>query len=546
MAIYILIEESTMVPTMMWSIFLSFGAAKAAESSVTLSPGDWVSVQFGEQCEVSADDWYLSADRSDIIEDWGIEVTVRDAFALSTGPSTVAFEINGAKVTSDSNPWGEADMFMGFGDGAKYISLAVDFDGNMFNWGHTNEVRGILVFPPCAEAGGSLATGSVSDVLSDSVSYHSTDPRYAVRDALAGGDRDQWEALGGSRVDNGDTWPVTIEIENDVAANEVTFRFSSASVAAECVYSDTFSGSEFVFGILPEPENGDKDNFHIHSIGVTARSGGADATDAAEFPFSGTAVAGQMIGSLDIADDMHFELGVTINSANAAEQSTVNILNCGGVVFGARSTYNAILDGYHWTYFVSVMGSEVSCWSLDGSPTFEGYPGLCHPTPGETYYLKIDFDGDSVSIRYGTRPAEVDVVYSASKEQHATSEGQQCYVSDPNLVAADATISDFVVYSQEPLTAEHMALAAEENADTNAHITSEVTASSSSPDFVWLAIGISIGFAVFAVVALLIGVVVLVKRKKSGTKEETEMTQKVEIPEMSASIDIESAGTSSP
>ena len=67
-------------------------------------------------------------------------------------------------------------------------------------------VRGIQVFPPCEEEGGSLAVGSVSDVLSDT-SSHDDNNEYAVRDALAGGDRNNWEKLGGTTVHNGDTWP---------------------------------------------------------------------------------------------------------------------------------------------------------------------------------------------------------------------------------------------------------------------------------------------------------------------------------------------------
>ena len=67
-------------------------------------------------------------------------------------------------------------------------------------------MRGIQIWPPCEEEGGSLAVGSVSDVLSDTSSYHDNS-EYAVRDALAGGDRNNWEKLGGTTVHNGATWP---------------------------------------------------------------------------------------------------------------------------------------------------------------------------------------------------------------------------------------------------------------------------------------------------------------------------------------------------
>ena len=71
---------------------------------------------------------------------------------------------------------------------------------------NNEKVRGIEIWPPCKEEGGSLAVGSVSDVLSETSSYNETNG-YAVRDALAGGDRNNWEKLGGITVFNGDTWP---------------------------------------------------------------------------------------------------------------------------------------------------------------------------------------------------------------------------------------------------------------------------------------------------------------------------------------------------
>ena len=68
------------------------------------------------------------------------------------------------------------------------------------------KVRGIQVYPKCAEGGGILATGSVSDVLQNTNTYDA-DTRYAVRLALANGSLGNWEILGGFTVHNGETWP---------------------------------------------------------------------------------------------------------------------------------------------------------------------------------------------------------------------------------------------------------------------------------------------------------------------------------------------------
>ena len=67
---------------------------------------------------------------------------------------------------------------------------------------------------------------------------------------------------------------VTIEIVNDMDANEVTFRFSSNTTEAECTYEDSFSAGRFIYGILPDTEDYDADDFHIYSIGITPNGSG--------------------------------------------------------------------------------------------------------------------------------------------------------------------------------------------------------------------------------------------------------------------------------
>ena len=67
-------------------------------------------------------------------------------------------------------------------------------------------VRGIQVYPKCADGNGNLGVGDVSDILSNTNSYND-DNEYAVRFALADGSLENWEELGGTTVHNGATWP---------------------------------------------------------------------------------------------------------------------------------------------------------------------------------------------------------------------------------------------------------------------------------------------------------------------------------------------------
>jgi len=253
-------------------------------SSAQLTPTDYdvddISVVFGGQCDVSDGGWFLSAHTTETIVDWAIEVDLSGDYDLSDGMSSIAFTIDGEKVNN------QGDIFMGFGDGAKYISFLTDFDGGVNN---KDTVRGIQVYPKCADGNGNLGVGDVSDILSNTNSYND-DNEYAVRFALADGSLENWEELGGTTVHNGATWPVTIEIVNDMDANEVTFRFSSNTTTAECTYSDSFGAGGFVYGILPDTEDGDADDFHIYSIGIsqTADASSASVDHLAHFDGIGT------------------------------------------------------------------------------------------------------------------------------------------------------------------------------------------------------------------------------------------------------------------
>jgi len=119
------------------------------------------------------------------------------------------------------------------------------------------------IYPAC---GGSLASGDVSTLLSNSKQY-SDDAFYAVRRALADGNEGNWHLIGGEDVYNGvDVWPATIEVTNNVITRQATVRFISATQDLECVYDGLFqSDSDLVFGIDPDAMD---DMININSVTV--------------------------------------------------------------------------------------------------------------------------------------------------------------------------------------------------------------------------------------------------------------------------------------
>ena len=87
------------------------------------------------------------------------------------------------------------------------IAEHLRFAGYLENGGSPAQA-GMQIYPPC---GGSLASGDISSILVGSSSYDSNSWN-AVRDALAGGNRNDWEQLGGSEIYNGNTWPGTFTL----------------------------------------------------------------------------------------------------------------------------------------------------------------------------------------------------------------------------------------------------------------------------------------------------------------------------------------------
>lgn len=154
----------------------------------------------------------------------------------------------------------------------------MDFDGALQNLLGSNRVWGLQIYPGCSSGADDvgqypLGSGDVSYILSDSDSTENSRSK-KLRDALAGGDtgdRTEWTTFSGSVLVNDDTWPVTIEVVNDVENGEVTFRFESGSVAAECVYNDHFDvdDGKFVVGVIADGASGDKDDFEITQVSVT-------------------------------------------------------------------------------------------------------------------------------------------------------------------------------------------------------------------------------------------------------------------------------------
>ena len=226
-------------------------------------------MQFGTDFTLNASHWLLDSSMNST-DDWALALTLSGdyRFKSSVDVYAVSLEISGfcKKAPVDEI---DCDMFLGFGSSNKYITFLTDFDGGVKSNVADINSRGISIYPPC---NGSLGVGSVSDILegsSDFAKEKGMIGRDTIRMAMAGGNVSNWHLL--TEDTNEETWPITLNITNDVASNQVTFSFVSDTLNLECSYNDTFPVDEDVVVALQSDINGNdvtKDDIYIEYINI--------------------------------------------------------------------------------------------------------------------------------------------------------------------------------------------------------------------------------------------------------------------------------------
>lgn len=156
--------------------------------------------------------------------------------------------------------------------------------------------------------------------------------------------------------------------------------------------------------------------------------------------------AGNIIGTIAIGEEMHYEMDVTIHSIPTNWGA---VFNCGtyDCVEGARlpaiflhkrsGTDGADAEGFH------------TCWSHDDNGN--NCVQTDHLTVGQTYHLEIDITESLYTV---TQDGVVQ--YSGSKAAHTTYDSATCYAScGGGWDAGDVTLSNIRVWAgAEPTTTE--------------------------------------------------------------------------------------------
>jgi hypothetical protein len=149
---------------------------------------------------------------------------------------------------------------------------------------------------------------------------------------------------------------------------------------------------------------------------------------------------GSIIGTIEIGEEMHFRMDVTIHSIPSGWAS---IFHCG--------TSDSIRMPGIWLY--SHSGTDgafhegfTTIWSHDDNGN--DFDNTEYFNLGQTYHLEIDIMESSWTV---TQDGVVQ--FSKSKGDHTTYDSMVCYASNPWYPAADVTVSNIVVWSgAEPTT----------------------------------------------------------------------------------------------
>jgi len=316
-------------------LLLLSALATSINGDVILSPdstdGD-VSISFGSHAIVSDSEWVLATAVQEPPENWAVEIELGGVYQFSNKKSTVSVTVDGNCMDT------QCDMFWGFGDGNKYITFAQDFDGGL--WVRNKNQEGMYAFPAC---GGQLARGDLTEIMTE---YTSEEAKgfWRFRDILGQGDRTNFEEI--TTEHNDHTWPVTVEVTNDMDRHEVTFRFFSDNVDVECVYDDVFApNTNLIAAMTPDVGQNAKDDIEIYSVSASIDRPFSPMGTSSFTPGGATHDVSYKLGEHASLGDSEFMLATAVQVA--PEDWAVEVDLSGAYRFNdKKSTVTVTADGH--------------------------------------------------------------------------------------------------------------------------------------------------------------------------------------------------------
>jgi hypothetical protein len=220
-------------------------------------------------------------------------------------------------------------------------------------------------------------------------------------------------------------------------------------------------------------------------------------------------VKGQVLTYIDIVEEMHFEMDIEVHSVYG---SYPNIFTCADT--NALKMPSISLQG---------SGTFAIRWGIPGTNA----PGRGQIVAGESYHLELDVAPDSWTVTLDG----VVIHDESGLGAPLTFENVPCYVSNPWFGAADVTVSNLFIGIPLSSAADGSGNAAAMHSGTAEEIEHGANGNDDHTD--WIMMAVTIG--ALAVVAVVISVVLLMKKRNATKSAEAPSATTGHVPEVSLS-----------
>ena len=172
--------------------------------------------------------------------------------------SSILFEINGECINS------QCDMYYGFGDGDRYFTVGVAFDGGL----GLPALHDLWIYPLCGQA---MSIGDVATIINNNTIDRSSNINYRnTLNAALSNNETAWNVWRSSlEID----FPITIEVINDDRNGNVEVLFTNHGGSIQsCSFTDSFSPNKDLYFDAINDRKNQPEAQKIYDIAITTSS----------------------------------------------------------------------------------------------------------------------------------------------------------------------------------------------------------------------------------------------------------------------------------
>jgi len=158
-----------------------------------------------------------------------------------------------------------------------------------------------------------------------------------------------------------------------------------------------------------------------------------------------TASQGTIITTVDIGDQMHYEMDITVHSVQSS--GWTSIFHCGNDEYtrmpaiyldDTADNVDGTWEGFYFAYTTATSDQ----WGL-----YDGRPGpvMDALVAGQTYHVQIDWTQSWIRIE-----VDGEAVWEVATSEHVTRQDLPCYLSNPWSTASDVSVTNLIISTDVP------------------------------------------------------------------------------------------------